>query len=98
MQEFSGELFELVKQKGVYPYEYMNSFKRFFDNRLTGRCEFHSSPKDERVSEKDYLHAVNVWNVFEMKAMVDYHDLYLKTDILLLADVFEKFIGVLRIL
>ena len=49
--------------------------------------------KDECISEKDYLKANKVWNLFKMNTMGDYHDLYLKTDILLLADVFEKFIN-----
>ena len=44
------------------------------------------------INKKDYLHAINVWNVFKMTTMGDYHDLYLKTDVLLLADVFKKFI------
>ena len=44
------------------------------------------------MSENDYLHA-NVWNIFKMNAMGDYHDLYLNTEVLLLADVFEKFIS-----
>ena len=86
----NGEMLVLVKQRGVYSYEYMNSFKIFFDNRLTDSCAFYSSLKGECISEKDYLHAVNAWNTFEMKTMGDYHDLYLKTDISLLPDVFEK--------
>ena len=45
------------------------------------------------MSENDYLHANNVWNIFKMNAMGDYHDLYLNTDVLLLADVSEKFIS-----
>ena len=55
--------------------------------------KFYSSLKDECVGEKDYLHAVNVWNVFKMKTMGDYHDLYLRKGVLLSADVFEKFIN-----
>ena len=93
-QEFSGQLLELVKQKCVYPFEHMNSFKGFFDDKLP-HCFIYSSLKDKSVSEKNYLHAVNVWNAFKMKAMGDFHDLYLKTDLLLLADVFEKFILVI---
>ena len=45
-QECSGDLLELEKQKGVYSYEYMDSFKKFFDNKLSDRCEFFSSLKD----------------------------------------------------
>ena len=91
-EEFSGEFLELVKQKGVYPYEYMDSFKRFFENKLPDKSKFFSSLKDECISEKDYLKAVDIWNVFKMNSMGDYHDLYLKRVVILLADVFEKFL------
>ena len=91
-QEFSGDLSELVKEKGVYPYEYMDSFEKFFDEKLPDRHKFFSSLKAKCISEKDYSHAINVWNTFKMNTMGDYHDLHLKTDILLLADVFEKFV------
>ena len=79
-QEFSGDLLKLVKQKGVYPYEYMDSFKNFFEDKLFDRSKFFSSLKDEGISEKDYLHAINIWNVFKINTKGDYHDLYLKTD------------------
>ena len=90
-QEFSGDLLELVKQKRVYPYEYMHSFQKFSEDKLPDRCELFSSLKDECISEKDYLHAINVWNTFKINTMGDYHDLYLNTDVLLLAYVFKKF-------
>ena len=73
----------------------MDSFKKFSEDKLPDRCEFFSSLKDECISERDYLQAINVWNVFKMNAMGDYHDFYLKTDVLLLADVFEKFINII---
>ena len=92
-EEFSGESLELVKQKGVYPYEYMNSFKKFSENKLPDRSKCFISLKDECISEKDYWKAVDVWDVFKINTMGDYHDLYLKTDVLLLADIFEKFIS-----
>ena len=59
-KEFSGEMLELVKEKGVYPYEYMDSFKRFFENKLPDRSKFLSSLKDECVSKKDYQRANNI--------------------------------------
>ena len=83
----------LVKEEGVYPYEYMDSFKKFSENKLPDRSNIFSSLKDECISEKDYLKTADVWNVFKMNTMGDYHDLYLKTDVLFLADVFEKFIN-----
>ena len=92
-EEFSGNLLKLVRQKGAYPYEYMDNFKKFFDEKLPDRCKFFSSLKDECVTGKVYLYAINVWNVLKMNAMGDYRDLYLKTDVLLLADVFDRFIN-----
>ena len=89
-EEFSSKFLELVKQKGVCPYEYLDSFKKFSENKLPGRCKFFSSVNDKCISEKDYLKADNIWNLFKMNTMGDYHDLYLKTDVLLLANVFIK--------
>ena len=61
-EEISGEFLKLVKQKGVYLYEYMNSFKKFSENKLPDRCKFFSSLKDVCISEGDYLKAGNIWN------------------------------------
>ena len=66
----------------------MDSFKKFSDDELPNRFELFSSLKDECISKKDYLHAINVWNMLKINTMDDYHDLYLKTDVLLLADFF----------
>ena len=70
----------------------MDSFNKFSENKLPDRCKFFSSLKEKYISEKDYLKANNICNVFKIDTVGDYHDLYLKTDVLLLADVFEKFI------
>ena len=51
-------MLELVKQKGVYPYDYMSSFKKFSNKKLPDRCEFLSSLKHKCISEKDYLQAI----------------------------------------
>ena len=96
-EEFSGEKLELVKKKGVYPYEYFKSFKKFKESKLPDidfSIGFFSSLKDCCISEKGYQKACNVWKVFKIKNLGEYHDLYLKTDVLLLCDVFEKFISV----
>ena len=92
-EEFSGEFLKLVKQKGVYPYKYMDSFKKFSEDKVPDRCKFFSSLKDKCISEKDCLKVNNTWNAFKMNTMGDYYDLYLKTDVLLLAGVFGKFVS-----
>ena len=77
-EEFSDDLIELVKQKGVYLYEYIDSFKTFSEDKLPDKYEYFSFLKDECISETDYLHAINVWHVSKMNTIGDYHDLYLK--------------------
>ena len=84
---------DLVKQKGIYPYEYMNCFDKFDKRELPSKKQFYSTLKGVGISSEDYERAKKVWNVFKMKNMDDYHDLYSKTDVLLLCDVFEKFIN-----
>ena len=83
--------FNLMKRKGVFPYDYMDSFSKFNDTELPEREEFFSLLTDNNISEDDYRHAQNVWNTFNLQNMGEYNDLYLKTDILLLVDVFENF-------
>ena len=90
-RHFEGEQLELVKRKGVYPYDYMSSFERLGETCLPPIECFYSKLNDANISENDYTHANKVWDIFEMKTMRDYHDLYLKTDVLLLSDVFEEF-------
>ncbi len=81
----------LLTQKGVYPYDYMNSFGKFRDNKFPTIDECFSKLNDEPMDEADYKRALDVWESFNIKNMGGYHDLYLKTDVLLLADVFENF-------
>ena len=87
----SKEQFNLMKQKGIYPYDYMDSFNKFNDTQLPNKKDFYSILNNEHITHEQYNHAQNVWNTFDLKTMGDYHDLYLKSDILLLADVFEIF-------
>ena len=97
-EEYSGKLLELVKEKGVYHYEYMDSFKRFSEDKLPDKCKFFSSLKDRYINKEEYERAINIWNVFKIKTLREYCDLHVqmfrcsKTYVLLLADVSEKFI------
>ena len=90
-QEFKKEQFNLMKQKGIYPYDHMDSFDRFNETKLPVQQDFYSILNNEHISDEQYKHAQNVWDTFNLKTMGDYHYLYLKSDILLLADVFENF-------
>ena len=69
----------------------MNSFDKFDDRNLPPKKEIYSLLTDEDINNEDYKHAQNVWTTFKLESMGQYHDLYLKSDVLLLADVFEKF-------
>ena len=102
-EEFGSKTLELLKQKDAYPYEYMDSFKRFGEEKLPDRECFSSSVKDgttndsseisdSHINDEDYLTCKKNQNEFNMKNMGGYHDHYLKKDVLLLANVFEKFI------
>ena len=91
LKYFTPKQAEILKQKGFYPYEYMNTEEKFNDTKLPPREAFYSKLTGRGISEKDYKHAWNVWNSFKMKTFKDYHELYNVTDVLLLADVFENF-------
>ena len=85
---FEGKDLDLMVRKGVYPYDYMDSFDKF-NEKLPSKEEFYSILNNEHISDEDY--AQDVWNTFSCKNMGDYHNFYLASDVLLLADVFENF-------
>ena len=91
LKYFTPKQAEILKQKGFYPYEYMDSKEKFNDTKLPPREAFYSKLSGRGIKEKDYNHAWNVWNTFKMKNFKEYHELYNITDVLLLADVFENF-------
>jgi hypothetical protein len=81
----------LLIKKGVYPYEYMSSWGRFWETVLPPIKAFNSQLTGEGISEAEYQHALKVWETFSCQNLGDYHYLYFKTDVLLLADVFQNF-------
>ena len=87
---FKNKKLDLMARKGVYPYDYMDSFDKF-NSQLPLKEDFYSILNNKHIKDEEYEHAKNVWNTFNLKNMGEYHDLYLKSDILLLVDVFENF-------
>ena len=83
--------FILLLRKGVYPYEYMDNWKRFNETSLPSKESFYSKLNMEDIDDVDYRHGNNVFNKFKLNNLGDYHDLYVQSDTLLLADVFENF-------
>ena len=81
----------LLLRKGVYPYDYMDSEKRFNETSLPSKEQFYNKLNEEDISDVDYNHAIQVFTSFNCQTLGDYHNLYLLSDVLLLADVFENF-------
>ena len=81
----------LLLRKGVYPYEYMDSWEKFNETSIPPKEAFYSELNLEDTTDEDYAHVQKVWDVFEIKNRGEYHDLYVQSDTLLLADVFENF-------
>ena len=81
----------LISRKGVYPYDYMDSLLKFSEVKIPPKEKFYNRLNDSYISDEDYNHARTVWEKFGLKNMGEYHNLYLKSDVLLLADVFEEF-------
>ena len=83
--------FILLLRKGVYPYEYMDNWERFNETSLPSKESFYSNLNMEDIDDIYYRHGNNVFNKFKLNNLGDYHDLYVQSDTLLLADVFENF-------
>ena len=83
--------FIMLLRKGVYPYEYMDTWEKFDQTSLPDEKSFYSSLTMENISDIDYRHGNNVFKKFKLNNLGEYHDLYVQSDTLLLADVFENF-------
>ncbi|XP_054712885.1 uncharacterized protein LOC129222404 [Uloborus diversus] len=84
-------LLNLVIRKGVYPYDYMDTWEKCNETQLPSKEEFYSKLNESNISDEDYKHAQNVWKAFKIRDMGDYSDLYVKTDVLILTDIIENF-------
>ena len=83
-------ILNLLTDKGVYPYDYMNSWGKFDEIKLPKEEDFYSQLYEENITDKDYTRANIVWKHFNIKNLGEYHDLYLMTDVYLLADVLKN--------
>ena len=83
--------YELLLRKGVFPYDYFDELSKLDNTVLPTQQEFFSVLNQEHCSDTDYQHACNVWRTFNCQSFRDYHDLYMTSDVLQLADVFESF-------
>ena len=83
--------FVLLLRKSVYPCEDMDSWEKFNEISLPDKKDFYSNLNLKDITDKNYAHSQKVWKVVETKDRVEYHDLYVQCDTLLLADGFLNF-------
>ena len=89
---FSNEKqFNLIRNKGIFPYEWFNRLDKLKETELPSIDEFYSTLKQKGITKKEYSRAKEIWDEFNCKSFEDYHDIYLKADVFLLADSFERF-------
>nr|CAI5829835.1 unnamed protein product [Callosobruchus analis] len=83
--------FTLLSQKGIFPYDYLDSWNKLEEYKLSPPKAFFSKLRNCGIKKAEYEHALEVWNTFKVQNLQEYMELYLKADVLLLADVFENF-------
>ena len=91
IQNIKEEKFRYATQKGIFFYDYFDSISRLDEKRLPDQDKFYNTLNDTGCTNRDYARADRVFKIQKMQSLRDYHDFYLKTDVLLLADFFEKF-------
>ena len=82
---------QLLLKKQIYPYEHMDSFERFGETELPEKEKFYSSLSGKGITDEEHAHAKQVWEVLGCRNLGEYHNWYVATDTVLLADVFENF-------
>ena len=90
-EEFKDKDLPLMAKKGGCPYDFMDSFEKFDQTELPTKDQFYSILNDQHITTDEYKHAKKVWKAFKIKTMGEYHDVHLKSDVLLLTDIFESF-------
>ena len=90
-KDYNESQYKLLIRKGIYPYEYMDDWDKFAETALPPKDSFYSKLSMSGVSNQDYEPACKVWSEFGIKNLGEYHDLYLRTNVILLANVFEAF-------
>ena len=90
-EDYSELQYDLLTRKRIYPYEYMSSWDRFEETKLPPIEAFYSKRNMSSISSDNYQHAQRVWKEFRILNLGEYHDLYLKTDVVLLANMYEAF-------
>ena len=90
-EDYSELQYNLLTRKGIYPYEYMSSWDKFEESQLPSIEAFYSNLNMSNVSDDDYENVQRVWKEFRICNLGEYHDLYLRTDVILLANVFDSF-------
>ena len=92
IEEEFGNYAELLTQKGIYPYSFMDGWDKFeLTTKVLKKEDFTNDLTGEEIKDKDFEFYTSVCETLDIKTLGEYHDLYLKTDVLLLADVFENF-------
>ena len=90
-EDYSEEQYKLLVRQGIYPYEYMSSWDKFTESQLPPKKAFYSNLDMFNISDDDYQHAQKVWNAFSIRDLGEYHNLCLKTDVILLDNMSEAF-------
>ena len=88
---FTPEQVKLLKQKGFFPYDYMDDIEKLKDTKPPPQKAFYSKLTGKGINNYNYNHVLNVWKTWKMKTLKDYLELYNECDVLLLADIFENF-------